>query len=100
MCVLRTRPCFYKICVSSQNIFNERSKGLKAALSAQVCFWHHWLIHQPGPAPPPGSSPREAIFARWHHDPSVVDKWDIGGIASDGDLWKHYSISSLGHPRL
>ena len=36
-----------------------------------VCIWHHWLIHQPGPPPAPaaqGGKPREAIFGRWHHD--------------------------------
>lgn len=57
-----------------------------------VCFWHHWLIHQPGPAPEPGARPREAIFGRWHHKPSLVDKYDLGGIRTDRNLWKHYGI--------
>ena len=57
-----------------------------------VCFWHHWLVHRPGPAPEPGGRPREAIFGRWHHNPSLVDKYDIGGILTNGNLWKHYGI--------
>ena len=60
--------------------------------SGDVCFWHHWLVHQPGPAPEPGTRPREAIFGRWHHDPLLVDRYDIGGIRTDGNLWKHYGI--------
>eukprot|EP01052_Picozoa_sp_SAG31_P035398 SAG31_NODE_4265_length_3394_cov_1.455842_5_plen_298_part_00 len=57
-----------------------------------VCFWHHWLVHQPGPVPKPGTRPREALFGRWHHNPLLVDKYDIGGIRTDGNLWKHYGI--------
>ena len=57
-----------------------------------VCFWHHWLVHRPGPAPEPGARAREAIFGRWHHNPSLVDKYDIGGILTDGNLWRHYGI--------
>ena len=53
-----------------------------------VVQWHHWLVHQPAPPPPPGGRPREALFGRWHHDPQQVDRWDIGGIATDGDMCK------------
>ena len=60
-----------------------------------VVQWHHWLVHQPAPPPPPGGRPREALFGRWHHNPQQVDRWDIGGIATDGDMCKFENGVSL-----
>ena len=52
-------------------------------------LWHHWTVHQ-------GSSnvldfPRIGLFARWYHADTEEMRYDIGGIQSDGDLWKYWA---------
>ena len=35
--------------------------------------------------------PRIALFARWYHADTQEMRYDIGGIQSDGDLWKYWA---------
>ena len=78
-CLLRKSGLRWDVCAPPLAAVSERDG---------IAQWHHWLVHQPAPPPPPGGRPREALFGRWHHDPQQLDRWDIGGIATDGDMCK------------
>eukprot|EP01043_Picozoa_sp_COSAG02_P035651 COSAG02_NODE_2566_length_8519_cov_3.109857_2_plen_408_part_00 len=65
----------------------EGGPPIEATMDAgDVLLWHHFLVHQ-GSANH-STKIRQALIARWHNTTSQWDGNDIGGIATDGDLWK------------
>eukprot|EP01046_Picozoa_sp_COSAG06_P025278 COSAG06_NODE_2116_length_7557_cov_122.672298_1_plen_334_part_00 len=82
--------------------------------AGSVCFWHHWMAHDSNYNA--CDVPRQAIFTRWHNQrPDLLEPteivlsnplldaeqmgeartiragFDIGGIRTDGDLWKWWT---------
>ena len=39
------------------------------------------------------AAPRLALFSRWYHADHAAMRYDIGGILTDGNLWKYCAPS-------
>lgn len=58
------------------------------AKAGDTILWHYWTMHNGSMNLSP--TPRLGLFARWYHRDYESMKHDMGGIRSDGDLWKHW----------
>ena len=54
--------------------------------AGDVLLWHHFMVHQGSENR--STNIRQALIARWHNTTAEWVGTDIGGIATDGDLWK------------
>ena len=65
----------------------EGGPPIEATMEAgDVLLWHHFMVHQGSENR--STNIRQALIARWHNTTAEWVGTDIGGIATDGDLWK------------